>query len=74
MKKALFFVLAFMAGIVLQAQEYRFNTHQDGFSISNRNSTTTTIHHNVSAVTIEPSERDGLEGQFITLSGIHIAN
>ena len=74
MKKALFFVLAFMAGIVLQAQEYRFNTHQDGFSISNRNSTTTTIHHNISAVTIEPSERDGLEGQFITLSGIHIAN
>ena len=74
MKKTLLFVLALIAGITIQAQEYRFNTHQDGFSMGSRNSTTTAIHYNVSAITIEPSDRDGLEGQFITLSGIHIAN
>ena len=74
MKKSLFFVLALVAGITLQAQEYRFNTNQDGFSMSSRNNTTTTIRHNVSAITIEQSDRDGVDGQFITLSGIHIAN
>ena len=74
MKKALLIVLAIVAGITLQAQEYRFNTHQDGFSIDSRNNSATTIRHNVSAITIEQADRDGLEGQFITLSGIHIAN
>ena len=74
MKKSLLFVIALVAGITLQAQEYRFNTNQDGFSISSRNNTTTTIHHNVSAITLEQADRDGLQGQFITLSGIHIAN
>ena len=74
MKKALLFVLALLTGVMLQAQEYRFNTDQNGFSISSRNNTTTTIHHKVSAITIEQADRDGLQGQFITLSGIHIAN
>ncbi len=74
MKKSLLFVIALVACITLQAQEYRFNTNQDGFSISSRNNTTTTIHHNVSAITLEQADRDGLQGQFITLSGIHIAN
>ena len=74
MKKSLLFVIALVAGITLQAQEYRFNTNQDGFSISSHNNTTTTIRHNVSAITLEQADRDGLQGQFITLSGIHIAN
>ncbi len=74
MKKSLLFVIALVACITLQAQEYRFNTNQDGFSMSSRNNTTTTIHHNVSAITLEQADRDGLQGQFITLSGIHIAN
>lgn len=74
MKKSLLFVIALVVGITLQAQEYRFNTNQDGFSMSSRNNTTTTIRHNVSAITLEETDRDGLQGQFITLSGIHIAN
>ena len=74
MKKTLLIVFALIAGITLQAQEYRFNTYQDGFSIGNRNNTATTIHHNVSAVTIEQSNRKDLDGQFITISGTHIAN
>ena len=74
MKKSLLFVLALIAGITLQAQEYRLNTNQNGFSMGSRNNTTTTIHHNVSAITLEQADRDGLQGQFITLSGIHIAN
>lgn len=74
MKKSLLFVLALIAGITLQAQEYRFNTDQDGFSMGRRNNTTTTIRHNVSSITIEQSDRKGVNGQFITLSGIHIAN
>ena len=74
MKKALLFVLAVVASISIQAQEYRFNTNQDGFSMGSRNSAAVIIQHNVSAITIESSDRDGLEGQFITLSGIHIAN
>ena len=74
MKKALLFVIALAACITLQAQEYRFNTNQNGFSMGSRNNTTTTIHHNVSAITLEQADRDGLQGQFITLSGIHIAN
>ena len=74
MKKAILIVLALIAGFATQAQEYRFNTSQDGFSMGSCNGAALTIHHNVSAVTIESSDRDGLEGQFITLSGIHIAN
>ena len=74
MKKSLLFVIALAVGITLQAQEYRFNTNQDGFSMSGRNNTTTTIRHNVSVITLEQADRDGLQGQFITLSGIHIAN
>ena len=74
MKKSLLFVIALVACITLQAQEYRFNTNQNGFSISSLNNTTTTIRHNVSAITLEQADRDGLQGQFITLSGIHIAN
>ena len=74
MKKSLLFVIALVACITLQAQEYRFNNNQNGFSMSSRNNTTTTIRHNVSAITLEQADRDGLQGQFITLSGIHIAN
>jgi hypothetical protein len=74
MKKVLFLLLAFIAGITLQAQVYRFNSEPDGFSISSKNSHQLTLRHNLSAVTIESSDREGLEGQFITLSGMHIAN
>ena len=74
MKKSLLFVIALVACITLQAQEYRFNTNQNGFSMGSRSNTTTTIHHNVNAITIEQSDRDGLQGQYITLAGIHIAN
>lgn len=71
----LILALALLSGLSLNAQtEYRFNEKQNGFSIGGRSNTTTTIVHNVSSVTIEDANRDGLEGQFITLSGIHIAN
>ena len=64
-----------LLGLSLTAQtEYRLNDKPDGFSLGSRNTTTTTIVHNVSAVTLENANREGLEGQFITLSGIHIAN
>ena len=64
-----------LAGLTLTAQtEYKFNNRQDGFSIGNRSNTTTTIVHNVSAVTIEQADRQEVEGQFITLAGVHIAN
>ena len=54
--------------------EYKFNTRPNGFSINSRSNNALTIGYNVSAITLENSDRDGLEGQFITLSGIHIAN
>ena len=64
-----------LAGLSLTAQtEYRFNNKQDGFSIGNRGNATTTIVHTVSALTIENTDREGAEGQFITLTGVHIAN
>ena len=64
-----------LMGLSLSAQtEYRFNDKPEGFSIGSRDNTTITIVHNVSAVTLEEADREGLEGQFITLSGIHIAN
>ncbi len=71
-----FLVFILLAGLSLNAQtEYRFNNKQDGFSLGSRNNaTTTTVVHNVSALTIESADREGLEGQLITLSGIHIAN
>ena len=71
----LILTLALLIGSNLDAQtEYKFNNKQDGFSISSRDNSTTTIVHNVSAVTLESSDIEGLSGQFITLSGIHIAN
>ena len=71
----LFLALALFFGLSLTAQtEYKFNDKQNGFSIGSRSNTATTIVHNVSAITIEEANRDGLEGQFITLAGIHIAN
>ena len=74
MKKTLFLVLALLAGTLLQAQEYRFNAKADGFSMKSKSNNTININYNVSAVTIENANREGLEGQSITLSGIHIAN
>ena len=74
MRKVLLAMLLFV-GLTMNAQtEYRFNNRQDGFSLGTRNNATTTIHHNVSAITIESSDRAEVEGQFITVSGIHIAN
>lgn len=74
MKKVLFLALSIVIGIALQAQEYRFNGEPDGFSISNKSKGQVTIRHNVNAINIENTDREGLNGQFITLSGIHIAN
>ena len=54
--------------------EYRLNTKPNGFSIGSKSSTKLNIDHNVNAFTLEESNRDGLEGQFVTLSGIHINN
>lgn len=67
--------IALLTGLTLTAQtEYKLNDKPNGFSLGSRSNTTTTIVHNVSAVTLEEANREGLEGQFITLSGIHIAN
>lgn len=74
MKKTLFLVLALLAGTILQAQEYRFNAKADGFSVKNKLNTTLTINYNVNGITLENTDREDVEGQFITLSGIHIAN
>ena len=74
MRKVLLAMLLFV-GLTMNAQtEYRFNNRQDGFSLGSRNNATTTIVHNISAVTLEEADREGLEGQFITMNGIHIAN
>ena len=71
----LFLALILLSGLTLNAQiEHKFNDKQNGFSLGSHNNSTTTIVHNVSAITLEDSDRDGLEGQFITLSGIHIPN
>lgn len=73
--RKIFLVLALLIGISLNAQtEYRLNDKADGFSLGSRSNTTTTIIHNLSSVTLEEATREGLEGQFITISGIHIAN
>ena len=74
MKKALLFVLAIMAGATLQAQEYRFNGEPNGFSISGRNSQQLTLRHNLGSVILENADRAEVQGQVITLSGIHSPN
>ena len=74
MKKALFVLLALVANVMLQAQEYRFNSEPNGFSISNRNSNQLTFRHNLGAVTIENADRAEVQGQVITLSGVYLSN
>ena len=74
MKKALLFVLALVTGVMLQAQEYRFNSEPNGFSISNRNKSQLTLKHNLGTVTIEDANRAEVQGQVITLSGIYLSN
>ena len=74
MKKALFFVLAIIASITIQAQEYRFNGEPNGFRITSRNSNQLTFRHNLGAVTIESANRAEVQGQVITLSGIYLPN
>ena len=71
----LILTIMLLTGLSLTAQtEYRFNGKPDGFSLGSRSSTTTTIVHNLGAVTLEETDREGLEGQSITLSGIHLSN
>ena len=73
--KPLFLPLALLFGLSLSAQtEFKFNNNQNGFSVVSRNSTTTTILHHVNAITLEDSDREELTGQYLTLSGIHLAN
>ena len=74
MKKSLFLLLALVASLAIQAQEYRFNGEPDGFSISNRNGSLLTLKHNLGAVTIENADRAEVQGQVITLSGIYLSN
>ena len=74
MKKTLLLALALVAGIILQAQEYRFNSEPNGFSISNTKSNQLTIKHNLGAVTIENADRAEVQGQTITLSGVYLSN
>lgn len=74
MKKALFFVLAIIAGTTLLAQEYRFNSEPNGFSLSSRSNDQLTLRHNLGTVTIENANRAEVQGQFITLSGIYLSN
>ena len=73
--RQLILALFLLAGLSLTAQtEYKLNNKANGFSIGSRSTTATTIIHNISSITIEEADRNGMEGQFITLSGIHIAN
>ena len=74
MKETLLFVLAFVASITIQAQEYRFNSDPNGFSISQRNNSQLTIKHNLGVVTIENADRAEVQGQIITLSGVYLPN
>jgi hypothetical protein len=74
MKKVLFVLLAIMASITLQAQNYRFNSEPNGFSISSKNSSQLTFRHNLGAVTIEDANRAEVQGQVITLSGVYLPN
>ena len=67
--------ITLLVGLSLTAQtEYKLNDKPNGFSLGSRSNTATTIVHNVGSVILEDADREGLEGQFITLSGIHIAN
>ena len=71
----LILTIMLLTGLSLTAQtEYRFNGKPDGFSLGSRSSTTTTIVHNLGAVTLEETDREGLQGQSITLSGIRLSN
>lgn len=71
----LFFATLVISSATLYAQDrYAFNDKADGFSLIGKSSNSLAIQHNVSGITIETADRDGVEGQFITLSGIHIAN
>ena len=74
MKKALTFLIILIAGITLQAQEFRFNSNPNGFSISNKSSNQLTLKHNLGAVTIEDANRAEVQGQVITLSGVYLSN
>jgi len=75
MKKTLSLLLALIvASLTIQAQEYRFNGEPNGFSITNRNSSQLTFHHNLGAVTIEDADRAEVQGQTITLSGVYLSN
>ena len=74
MKKALLFVIALMASTLLQAQEYRFNSEPNGFSICNNRNNQLTIKHNLGAITIENADRAEVQGQVITLSGVYLSN
>ena len=74
MKKVLTLLIVLIAGITLQAQEFRFNSNPNGFSICNKNSNQLTLKHNLGAVTIEDANRAEVQGQVITLSGIYLSN
>ena len=74
MKKALLLALALVAGIILQAQKYRFNSQPNGFCISDTKSNQLTIRHNLGAITLEDADRAEVQGQVITLSGIYLSN
>ena len=74
MKKALFLLLALIASTIIQAQEYRFNSEPNGFSISGRDRGQLTLRHNLGAVTIEDANRAEVQGQTITLSGVYLSN
>jgi len=74
MKKVLFILLAFMTSFTLQAQEFRFNSEPNGFSISSKSDNQLTFRHNLGKVTIENTDRAEVNGQVITLSGIYLPN
>ncbi len=74
MKKLLFVLLAIIASTTLQAQEFRFNSEPNGFSISNKSDNQLTFRHNLGTVTIENADRTEMSGQVITLSGIYLPN
>ena len=74
MKKVLTLLIVLIAGITLQAQNYRFNSEPNGFSISNKSRNHLTLKHNLGAVTIEDANRAEVQGQIITLSGVYLSN
>ncbi len=74
MKKALTILIVLIASITLQAQEFRFNSNPNGFSICNKNSNQLTLKHNLGAITIENANRAEVQGQVITLSGVYLSN